>query len=369
MERSKMIFCSALLFLLTACTKPAGLSVVKEQELWHEGKKLELFNLTNSRGMTVKLTNYAATITYLSAPDRYGRSAPLLLGFDSLHHYLGRHPKFGATIGRYANRIRGAEFELDGTRYPLEANNGTHSLHGGSRGFHTQVFRVDTAYAGRDTATVRFSYLSHHREGGFPGNLAVTLTYHLTNDNELILDYTATTDRPTVVNLTNHAYFNLGGCGETVLEHSYHLMADSVAEVDEAGLPTGRLLPVAGTRYNFTTPCTLFGRLTPQQPGYDHAYLLRPKQALRPAAVVCEPRSGRVLRAYTTEPAMQFYVSQSDMSRYSGHGGRPYGRYHSFCLEMQHFPDSPHHPNFPATVLRPGEVYRQTTLYHFDVEQ
>lgn len=359
--------------LLAACTedKDYGMSIEKEQECWFDGKRLEMFRLRNKHGMSVKVTNYAASLTYISVPDKKGRFAPVILGFDSLQSYTGKHPKFGATIGRYANRIRNGEIEIDGIFYPLEKNNKSHSIHGGSNGFHRQVFTTDTCYVCRDTATVAFTYTSPHLEGGFPGNMTLRLSYRLTNSNEIILNYTATTDRPTVVNFTNHAYFNLNGCKAPVLGYIYEVLSDSITEIDATGIPTGLLLPVCGTRYDFTIPHSIEEQDDKAGKGYDINYKLRNGLSAAPrlAAKVIDPVSGRVLKVFTTEPGMQFYIPESDMSYLTGHDGNSYGRYYGFCLETQHFPDSPHHPQFPSTMLRSCETYRQTTIYRFETLQ
>lgn len=344
-----------------------ALSVSVESSLQQGDKTIGLFRMTNANGMTVKVTNYAASLTYVSAPDKKGRFEPVVLGFDSLHSYLGRHPKFGATVGRYANRIKNAEFRLDNRLWHLEKNNKQHSIHGGTQGFNRRIFETDTFYVCQDTAVVVFKYRSADMEGGFPGNLDVRVAYKLTRRNEVILEYTATTDKPTVVNFTNHSYFNLTGCKAPVCGHLYKIEADSVTPVDSTGIPTGELMPVADTEYDFSALRSVEEQVQKTGKGYDINYKLN-KRAPSPqlAATVIDPVSGRALKAYTTEPGMQFYIPHSNMDYLVGHDGRPYGRFYGFCLEMQHFPDSPHHPHFPTTVLRPGETYRQITIYRFE---
>ncbi|WP_297677883.1 aldose epimerase family protein [uncultured Bacteroides sp.] len=359
------------LLLATSCRQPDSyrLSVSQEYSVRKEDRSIDLFRLVNRNGMTIKVTNYAASLTDVFVPDRHGKFAHVVLGFDSVESYLGRHPKLGATVGRYANRIRNARFCLDGTTYQLEKNNKEHSIHGGSRGFNLQLFDTDTFYTQKDTAAVVFKYRSPHQEGGFPGNLDVSVAYKLTNRNEIIIEYTAVTDRPTVVNLTNHSYFNLSGCTTPVLQHTYMLWADSITRNDSIGIPTGELLPVAGTEYDFTSPLSTKVRVDSMGKGYDINYKLRKSSgtpSLELAAVVTDSVSGRALKAYTTEPGMQFYIPNSNMDYLTGHDGRRYGQYYGFCLEMQHFPDSPNHPQFPPTSLYPGETYRQTTVYKFE---
>lgn len=256
----KMYFFSPFLLilvhsLLVSCSRTGtpGFTIAREDSLRYEGKTVELFRMTNRNGMTVKVTNYGASLTFVSAPDKEGVFAPVVLGLDSLRYYLGRQPKLGATVGRYANRIRNAELVLNDRVYYLDKNNKGHSIHGGVKGFHTRVFNTDTSYVVKDTAVIRFSYLSPDAEGGFPGNLNISLAYKLTHDNEVILDYRASTDKPTVVNLTNHSYFNLTGCKESVLNHYCMIDGDSITPVDAAGIPTGELMAVAGTEYDFRT--------------------------------------------------------------------------------------------------------------------
>ena len=367
---ARMLLLPAVVWSLSASCRQAvapALSVSVESSFREGDKTIELFKMTNANGMTVKVTNYAASLTYVSAPDKEGHLEPVVLGFDSLHSYLGRHPKFGATVGRYANRIKNAEFQLDNRLWHLEKNNKQHSIHGGTQGFNRRVFETDTFYICKDTATVVFKYRSVHMEGGFPGNLDLRVAYKLTHRNEVILEYTATTDRPTVINFTNHSFFNLTGCKAPVYRHFYKIEADSVTPVDSTGIPTGELMPVAGTEYDFSALRSVEEQVQKSGKGYDINYKLNKRTpSLGLAATVIDPVSGRVLKAYTTEPGMQFYIPHSNMDYLAGHDGRPYGKFYGFCLEMQHFPDSPHHPHFPTTVLRPGETYRQITIYRFE---
>lgn len=365
------LLCTIVLLSGASCRQhstTANLAVHKEDSIWQGDRPVELFRMVNVHGMVVKVTNFAASLVDVQVPDKDGSFESVVLGFDSLQSYLGTYPKFGNTIGRYAGRIGEGEFTLDGCRYELEKTANGYAIHGGTRGFNRQLFHTDTAYVQRDTAVVVFSYQSPHMEGGFPGTLDVTVAYKLTNKNEVILDYTAVTDRPTVLNLTNHSYFNLSGCQTSVVNHAYQICADSITQLGVQPIPTGKLLAVAGTRYDFTHLHAAPDSIQAPGKGYDINYKLRKLPGeLKLAAVVVDSVSGRRLRAYTTEPGMQFYISGSDMSRYIGHGGQVYGRYYGVCLEMQHFPDSPHHPHFPTTVLRPGEVYKQRTIYQFDL--
>ena len=358
-----------ILLLSVSCmqTDLCQLSISKENSISNGDKTIEFFKLINENGMSVKVTNYAASLTDVSVPDKQGNFEHVVLGFDSLKNYLGKHPKFGATIGRFANRIRNAEFSLNGQTYHLEKNNKGHSIHGGTHGFNRQIFDTDTFYTVKDTAIVVFKYRSTHQEGGFPGNLDISIAYKLTNHNEIILEYTAVTDKPTVVNFTTHSYFNLTGCKAPVLSHIYMIRADSITLADSIGIPTGELMSVTGTEYDYTSALSAEMRIKKMGKGYDINYKLN-KSSDSPelAAIVVEPISGRVLKAYTTEPGMQFYIPNSNMDYLTGHGGRIYGEYYGFCLEMQHFPNSPNIPQFPTTSLFPGDTYRQTTVYKFE---
>ena len=348
-------------------TSLCQLSVFKNSSILSGRDTVEMFTLVNANGMSVQVTNYAASLTDVFVPDRQGRFEHVVLGFDSLECYLGRHPKLGATVGRFANRIKNAEFCLNGQTYHLEKNNNGHSIHGGTNGFSHRIFKTDTFYVVKDTAIVVFKYSSIHLEEGFPGNLELSMAYKLTNHNEIVLEYTATTDKPTVVNFTNHSYFNLTGCTRNVLNHIYRIYADSITPTDSMGIPTGELMPVVGTVYDYTSPQSVEKRVQKKGKGYDVNYRLdKYPGSLELAAIVVEPISGRVLKAYTTEPGMQFYIPNSNMDYLIGHGEKKYGRYYGFCLEMQHFPDAPNNPQFPATSLLPGEIYRQVTIYKFE---
>lgn len=344
-----------------------GVSVYKINSVIYDGKKIELIGMNNSRGISVKVTNYAGTLIDICIPDGRGNRESVVLGFDSLENYLKPHPKLGSTIGRYANRIAGASIVLNGKKYVLDNNNKGNCIHGGFDGFHRQTFKTDSVYVVKDTAIVCFKYESKHLEGGFPGNLKLTMYYKLTGQNELVIEYEAITDRATVINLTNHSYFNLSGGRNDVLDHFYRIYADSVTVTDTLGLPTGKFMDVANTNYDFKVGSQLRNRIAGGTK-YDINYQLKKEEkTLSLAAVVTDTVSGRRLYAYTTEPGMQFYVPSLDMGRFVGHGGKKYGRYYGFCLEMQHYPDSPHFSHFPTTVLLPGDVYRQITVYKFDI--
>jgi len=332
------------------------------------GESLDTYLLTNRHGLRARLTNWGAGLVEMHTPDRHGTLADITLGFDTVDGYLATHPHFGVTTGRFANRIARGQFTLDGVTHTLPANNGPNHLHGGPAGFHVR------AWHGRPLDSdngVRFSYTSADGEEGFPGTLAVAVTYTLTENDELRLEYAATTDKPTVLNLTNHAYWNLAGASAgSVLGHEVVLCARRFVPVDEAGIPIGEIAPVAGGPMDFTMPKTLardFAQLPGNPGGYDHCYVVdhpRPG-ALTLAAEVYEPSSGRVLGVSTTEPGIHLYTGNFLDGSVVGKGGHAYQKNDGFCLETQHFPDSPNHPDFPSTVLRPGEVFRSTTVHRF----
>jgi aldose 1-epimerase len=337
------------------------------EETWGDvsGKIVKLFTLTNKNGMVVKVTNYGGTLVSVIAPDRNGIFEDVALGFDSLKNYLGMNPMFGATVGRFANRIGGAQFVLNGTTYKLNTmGGGTVAMHGGLKGFNRQVFEIDQAYAKGDSAVVVLHYLSADMEEGYPGNLKFQLTFLLNGNNEVKLEYQAVTDKPTVINFTNHSYFNLNGGKESVLKHLVMLNADSITPTDKLQVPTGEIKPVKGSAYDFTKPHEIGERIGEVDPGYDINYKLNKKGSeLSLVAIVYDQASGRTMEAYTTEPGFQFFTANSLSERFIGHHGMKYGKYFGYCLEMQHFPDSPNKPMFPNVVLNPGEVYHQTTIY------
>lgn len=332
-----------------------------------DGTPVDLYTLRNARGLTVKVMTYGCLITEIHAPDRNGRMGDIVLGFDNLDSYLKGHPYFGCVVGRYANRIAHARFTLDGRTYPLAANDGAHALHGGRKGFDKVVWAAEPVPVPHGVA-VRFRYTSPDGEEGYPGNLQARVTYTLTDDNELRMDYEATTDRPTVVNLTNHTYWNLAG-GGAIDDHELTLHADHFTPVDATLIPTGEIAPVAGTPMDFTRPKPIgrdLKQLTNQPQGYDHNFVLRGGGGkLAPCATIYEPRTGRVLEIWTDQPGVQFYSGNFLDGTLTGKGGQVYRQHHGFCLETQHFPDSPNQPKFPSTVLRPGQVYRTTTVHKF----
>lgn len=338
------------------------------------GEPVAVFTLENETGLQAKVMTLGATLVELLAPDREGRRADVTLGFADVQRYESEdNPYFGATVGRFANRIAGGRFGVDGREYQLACNDGSNHLHGGvRRSLSRVVWTANVVCAGPDPS-VEFTYTSPDGEEGYPGELQVTVVYTLTAGDELRLDYTAGTDKPTPVNLTNHAYWNLAGEGApTVLDHELLLAADAYTPTDDTLIPTGEIAPVDGTPLDFTTPKPV-GRDLPAllaagMPGYDHNFVLNEPPGETPAfaARLVEPKSGRVLEVFTTEPGVQLY-SGNFLAGVKGKTGRPYLQRSALCLECQHFPDSVNHCHFPSTLLRPGDTYRQVTVHRFGV--
>ncbi|HET7259312.1 MAG TPA: aldose epimerase family protein [Candidatus Acidoferrum sp.] len=344
-----------------------------------DGAEVELYTLTNKSGMEVAITTYGGAVVSLKAPDRHGTLEDVVLGYDSLEGYVNDKVYFGAIIGRYANRIGHAQFTLDGKTYTLAKNNGENTLHGGIKGFNKAVWTAKEIPA-RDGQALELTYLSKDGEEGFPGNLHVRVVYTLTDSNELKIEYLATTDKDTVVNLTNHSYFNLLGVGPgtgDVLGHVLMIEADKFTPVDSGLIPTGELRDVAGTPFDFRKPTAIGVRINDNNEqlklagGYDHNFVLRRKmgEPISLAGRVVEPASGRILEVWTTEPGMQLYTGNFLDGSIHGKGGVVYTKHMAFCLETQHFPDSPNHPKFPTTELKPGERYHTTTIYKFSVQK
>lgn len=341
-----------------------------------DGQTADLFTLRNAAGMTAKITNYGGILVELTAPDKEGKFEDVTLGLDSLSSYVKNNPFFGALVGRYGNRIAKGKFTLDGKPYTLFVNNMGNHLHGGKVGFD-KVLWTATPVEG-DEPALKLAYTSKDGEEGYPGNLSVTVTYTLQKDNALKIDYQATTDKPTVVNLTNHTYFNLtGGAKRDVMDHVLTLNADRFLPVDETLIPTGKLQPVSGTPFDFTKPTVIGSRINDSTDtqikyggGYDHAWVLNGEAgSLKKAATVYEPTSGRVMEVSTTEPAVQFYTGNFLNGKVVGREGFPYKKRYALCLETEHYPDSPNQPSFPTTTLRPGETYKTTTIYQFSTKK
>ncbi|MFN0048561.1 MAG: aldose epimerase family protein [Cytophagales bacterium] len=335
----------------------------------------DIYTLTNANEMVVKITNFGGIITSIQTPDKAGKLAEVTLGFDSLASYVAPHPSFGAIVGRYANRIAKGKFTLNNQTYTLAINNGENHLHGGLRGFDKALWKAEIVKSDSGLSALKLTYLSRDMEEGYPGNLSLTVTYTLKNDNGLQIDYMATTDKPTVLNLTNHAYFNLNGAKTDVLAHEVKINASTFTPINKNSIPLGNLQDVKGTPFDFTTFTTIGANINADDEqiqfgnGYDHNFVVdKEKDVLALAATAYEPESGRVLEMYSTEPGVQFYTGNFLDGSLKGKNGIAYGKRFGFCFESQHFPDSPNQADFPTTVLNVGETFHSTTVYKFSVK-
>jgi aldose 1-epimerase len=337
-----------------------------------DGKNIQLYTLTNQSGMQVALATYGATVINLLAPDRAGRLGDVALGFGTIEPYFTKSPYFGASIGRYANRIAKGRFTLDGKTYQLAKNNAPNTLHGGLKGFDKQLWTAEVL--SQNPPSVRFSRLSPDGEENFPGNLKVAVTFTLTNRDELRIQYAAQTDKATVLNLTNHTYYNLAGAGNgSILGHQIRIHASRFTPVNSTLIPTGEIKNVAGTPMDLRKWTTIGANIKAvggSPVGYDHNYVLDRCPVVRPclAAEVWEPKSGRLMKVYTDQPGVQFYTGNFLDGTIKGKRGKIYHEHDAFCLETQHFPDSPNQPGFPSTVLRPGQMFRSATVYKFSAK-
>lgn len=336
-----------------------------------DGKAVEIFTLTNRNGLEIKAITYGGIITSIRVPDRAGALGDVALGFDTLDGYLKGHPYFGAIVGRYGNRIAGGKFAIDGRTFTLATNNGPNHLHGGKVGFDKAVWSAEAAPASAGGAGIVLSHTSRDGDEGYPGTLRARVSYTLTDRNELVVEYHATTDKPTPINLTQHSYFNLAGGGD-ILDHELTINATRYIPVDATLIPTGELAPVEGTPFDFRKPAKVGARIDAAHEqvqrggGYDHTFVLDGQAGqLRPAGRLVDGRSGRTLDVATTEPGMQFYSGNFLDGTLTGKGGQVYRRRAGLCLETQHFPDSPNKPKFPSTILRPGADYRSKTVFTF----
>jgi aldose 1-epimerase len=389
-SKSLIMYCSspgylaaALFFTLTSLLNPLSSAAQEEGQgaigiqrtsfgSTEDGHQVELYTCRNANGLVLKMTNYGAIVVSLEVPDRDGKLANINLGFDALDGYLAGSPYFGATVGRYCNRIAGGQFTLDGENYTLATNDGANHLHGGKLGFDKVVWDAKPINK-RNEVGVRFQYTSKDGEEGYPGTVRVTAIYTLTNNNELKVELLARSDSATPLNLTNHCYWNLAGAGSgSILGHQLQIEADKYLEVDDSLIPTGVMLDVKGSPLDFITPHTIGERIKnlaeieglPQ--GYDHCYVLRPASSNSSlAARVADPSSGRIMEIYTTQPGLQLY-SGNFLDGTAGSGG--FKQYEGFCLETQHYPDSPNQPSFPSTVLYPGRRYRHITVHAFSAK-
>ena len=334
----------------------------------NEGVSVDLFTLTNDNGLTVKITNYGGIVTSMLVPDKMGNFEDIVLGFDNLQNYLDGHPYFGSLIGRYANRIAKGMFELKGVLYYLAANNGENHLHGGNRGFDKVVWDSEP-FVEENEVGLNLSYLSKDMEEGYPGNLNVKVTYRLTNENQLIIDYFAETDKACPVNLTHHSYFNLTAGKENILNHKVMINANSYVGIDNNLIPTGQIRDLIGTEMDFTLPKIIGSRIDMVDGGYDHCYIINKNpDDMSLIARVHEETSGRIMEVYSTEPGVQFYSGNFLDGSIKGKNGIVYDKHFGFCLETQHFPDSPNQKDFPSTILYPGESYTYSTIYEFSVK-
>lgn len=371
----RFLILSILTLMIPHNTPIIGGEVTLTSEPWGttpDGQNVDLFTLADAWGMEARITNYGGIIVSLTAPDRKKQFADVVLGFDSLQPYLEKHPFFGTITGRYANRIGGAAFTLDGVTHQLTANAGSHHIHGGANGFDKKVWAATSRRVTGGIA-LRLSYTSPAGEEGYPGTLTTTVTYSLVNGNTLTIDYLATTDAPTVVNLTNHSYFNLAGEGHpSILDHELTIPADHYTPTTDQMIPTGAIASLQNTPLDFTKPKTIGKHIEAdflplkQGKGYDHNFILN-ERGLKLAARVYEPKSGRVLEVRTTEPAVQLYTA-NHLNNIKGKNGHRYPARSAFCLETQHYPDSPNHPHFPSTVLVPGKNFHSTTTFRFTAE-
>jgi aldose 1-epimerase len=373
---NKTLAVSLAMLALAACAqkKQGEVRAVTKQSYGTtlKGEPVDLFTLKNKNGVEIAITNYGGIITSLKVPDAKGAFGDIVLGFDDLGGYLKPNPYFGAIIGRYGNRIAGGKFTLDGKTYSLDINNGPNSLHGGNEGFDKRVWTAKE-FEKPGEVGVELTYLSKDGEGGYPGNLQVTVHYILTDANALKIHYKATTDKDTVVNLTNHSYFNLKGAGNgDILDHELALNAAKFMPTNKDLIPTGELRPVKGTPFDFLTPHVIGSRIHDDYEqlklagGYDHNFVIQnddPGMVL--SAKASDPTSGRTLEVWTTEPGVQFYTGNFLDGTVIGRGGKVYKKNYGFCLETQHYPDSPNHPDFPSTVLKPSQQYESTTVWKF----
>jgi aldose 1-epimerase len=356
---------------LTGCQLHKNKDMIRKELFGkHDGKEVWLLTLTNKSGNVIRLTNFGAKINWIEVPDKNGSKDNITFGYDSFEQTLDGDISFGSVVGRYANRIANGKFSIDGVEYHTPINNGPNTLHGGPGGWHSVVWDTDVLKG--DVAKVRFTYVSPDMEMEFPGTVTVSVVYTWTDKNEIIMDYTYSTDKKTVVNVTNHAYFNLHGAGNgDILDHELTLRASAFTPVDSVMIPTGEIRPVAGTPFDFTTPHAIGERINENYEqlvkgrGYDHNYVLDNKEEVD--VTVYDPQSGRVLEVITDQPGMQLYTGNFLDGTKKGHGNIPYRFRSGLCLESGHFPDSPNHPGFPTTTIDPGQTVKTQTIYRFSV--
>lgn len=377
---SRMLAVTLAILVVSGCktnqnkSTDQTMNIKKEVVGQVDGKEVVQFTLTNANGMTAKIISYGALVTYLTAPDKNGTYENVVLGFEDpkaywTDPYVSDCPYFGAIVGRYGNRIAKGKFTVNGKEYTLATNNGPNHLHGGLKGFNRVVWDAE-AFENQEGQGVKLTYVSKDMEEGYPGNLTIAVTYTLTKNNELKIDYNGTIDQACPVNVTHHGYFNLtGGAKTSILDHEVQILADRYTVVDATLIPTGELRPVVETPMDFNLPHTIGERIAQVEGGYDHNYVLSDQiMPLRKVASVKERVSGRKMEQLTTEPGVQFYTGNFLNGKYTGTGNSKYDQHWGFCMETQHFPDSPNQPAFPSTILEPGQTYRQTTVYRFLAE-
>lgn len=372
----KILFLSLTLVagIITSCNQPTKNKEMVRKDVFgsHNGKEVYLLTLTNKQGNVIRLTNYGAKINWIEVPDKNGKKENITFGYDTFEETLKGDMSFGSVVGRFANRIAKGKFTLDGVVYNTPVNNGPNTLHGGPAGWHSVVWNTEVLKDSKFPA-VKFTYLSPDMEEGFPGTVNASVTYTWTDNNEIVMDYTCSTDKRTIVNVTNHAYFNLHGAGNgNILDHVLTIKASAFTPVDSVMIPTGEIRPVAGTPFDFNTPHTIGERIGDKYDqlilglGYDHNYILDNKEEVD--VTVYEPVSGRMLEVITDQPGMQLYTGNFLDGTKIGHGGKPFMYRSGMCLESGHYPDSPNHADFPTTVLNPGETFKSTTIYRFSVK-
>ena len=360
--------------VFTSCNQATKNKEMVKKDVFgtHDGKEVYLFTLTNKPGNVIRLTNYGAKINWIEVPDKNGKKDNITLGYDTFDETLKGDKYFGAIVGRFANRIAHGQFTLDGVVYHTPLNDGPNTLHGGPLGWHSVVWDAEVMKDSK-FPSVKFTYVSPDMEEGFPGTVNASVIYTWTDNNEIVMDYTCTTDKRTVINVTNHAYFNLHGAGNgDILDHIVTLKASAFTPVDSVMIPTGEIRQVAGTPFDFNTPHAIGERIGDKYDqlilgkGYDHNYILDNKEEVD--VTVYEPVSGRMLEVITDQPGMQFYSGNFLDATQIGHGGKVYNYRSGMCLESGHYPDSPNHPEFPTTVLNPGDTLKSTTIYRFSVK-
>lgn len=374
MKRILLLSLAVIVAVFTSCSHSSKNKNMIRKEVFgnHQGKEVYLITLTNKAGNVIKLTNYGAKINWIEVPDRNGRKDNITFGYDTFEETLKGDMSFGSVVGRYANRIAGGKFSIDGVDYTTPLNNGPNTLHGGPLGWHSVVWDTEIVKDSEYPA-VKFSYVSPDMEQGFPGTVTVSVVYTWTDKNEIVMDYTWSADKKTIVNVTNHAYFNLNGTGNyDVKNHILVLRASAFTPVDSVMIPTGEIRQVAGTPFDFTVPHTIGERIDQEYDqlilgkGYDHNFILDNKEDVD--VIVYEPVTGRTLEVITDQPGMQLYTGNFLDGSKTGHGGKVLNFRAGMCLESGHYPDSPNHPEFPTTIINPGETMKSTTIYRFSIQ-